>query len=171
MYWVPYDGVGFICEVKCNPTKSNLEKDLTKLQKLVNLRTDPNERFRRPAMQAEAMTHQIHCLVNDENSFSDESHRELFKEYPDAWDLVLIVNEDKLYINSTLPYLNLCLIQVLAAHLNGHISIMDCLGPSLRYLFHFHILIVHTINPILKLQLSTEYRRAAVISVTEPIRY
>jgi hypothetical protein len=105
MNWVPYDGVAFTCEVKSSLSKSNLEKDLKKLNILEELRGNPTKRFPQNLTGTDMVVpHQLHCLVYDENEISRQSRNELFYEYPSAWDLLLIVDEDKLLLNSTLPY-------------------------------------------------------------------
>lgn len=104
MQWIPYNGVAFVSEVKSHLTKSNLKKDLSKLDILQDLRGDPSDRFPNMMAGTNAMVpHQIHCLVYDKNEIDRKTRQELFYEYPDAWDLFLIVDEDKLLLNSTLP--------------------------------------------------------------------
>lgn len=103
MEWVPYDGVAFLCEVKSGLSKSALKSDLEKLETLVDLRGDPSDRFGVRASGGLGVAHQLHCLVYDENRINQSTRDELLDKYPDAWDLMLIVEEDKLLINSTLP--------------------------------------------------------------------
>ncbi|HET7323419.1 MAG TPA: DUF6602 domain-containing protein [Halococcus sp.] len=103
MEWVLYAGVSFLCEVKSSLNKSALEHDLKKLQTLADLRSDPSDRFGVSARGKASVNHQLHCLVYDETEINKRTRDELLDEYPDAWDLLLIVDEDTLLINSTLP--------------------------------------------------------------------
>lgn len=105
MTWVPYDGVSFVVEVKKNLTKTNFKADLEKLQKLSALRGDSSGRFHQHTRSAYSVNHQLRCLVYDEEEISDASKNELMEEYKDIWDLILIVENDEIYINSTLPIL------------------------------------------------------------------
>ncbi|MGB9952173.1 DUF6602 domain-containing protein [Haloarcula marismortui] len=105
MYWVPYDGVAFICEVKSKLTKDKLEGDLSKLDILRKIRGNPSDRFPDNISGTNMMVpHQLHCLIYDKNEINQQTQKELLYEYPNSWDLLLIVNEDKLLMNSTLPY-------------------------------------------------------------------
>lgn len=154
MNWVPYDGVAFVGEVKSHLSKPNLKKDLSKLDTLKSLRGSPSERFPKSSSGTDMMVpHQLHCLVYDKNEIDRQTRKELFYKYPDAWDLCLIVEEDKLLLNSTLP---------LAHHLfnresqngefkwchirNGLLWLIVALSVSIP-----HPPVVYTTNPLVKM--------------------
>ena len=106
MSWVPYDGVSFLCEVKSSLSKSSLESDLEKIEKLVDLRDSPEDRFHTYTSTPYSVNHQLMCLVYDEENIADSSKSDLLEEYSDVWDLMLVVEEDEMYVNSTLPFMD-----------------------------------------------------------------
>lgn len=102
MTWVPLEGVSFLCEIKSQVDKRRLSSDLKKLSILRNLELDPNDRFGVTVSGDYSVEHQIHCLVYDKSSISDDSLNSLLED-TDVWDLVLLVEDDVLIVNQTLP--------------------------------------------------------------------
>jgi hypothetical protein len=106
MTYVPLIGTAFLCEVKNKIDSGRLEKDLKKLQKVSRLARE-EDRSHAVAQTGKYTTDSlIKCLVYDENSISDERLEELLMKYEDSWDLLLLVQDDILLVNSTLPIFN-----------------------------------------------------------------
>lgn len=101
--YVPLKGAAFLCEVKSEIDASRLEKDLQKLEKVTRLIDFEDKRWGMSMTGSYSTSHQIRCLVYDENSISEDTLTNLVIEYGDAWDLLLIVEDDTLLINSSLP--------------------------------------------------------------------
>jgi hypothetical protein len=123
MKWVPYDGTAFICEVKSEINTSKLEDDLAKLAKLKKIEADnqynrfPNnsggtrmytepERGQKKNPQEIYVNHQLKCLVYDECSISESSLREIAETDTEIWDLILIADENILYVSPELPFVD-----------------------------------------------------------------
>lgn len=102
MTWIPLEGVSFLCEIKSRVDKGRLKSDLEKLSVLRSLETDPDDRFGITVSGDYSVDHQIHCLVYDKSSISDDSLNSLL-DGTNAWDLVLLVEDDILIVNQTLP--------------------------------------------------------------------
>lgn len=100
--WVPLEGVSFLCEVKSRIDKPRLESDLEKLEIVRDLEMDPDERFGTKVHGEYSVDHQLHCLVYDRCSISNNSLNSLLKENS-VWDMVLLVEDDILIVNNTLP--------------------------------------------------------------------
>jgi len=100
--WVPLEGVAFICEVKSRLDKGRLQSDIEKLEKIRNLEQEPEDRFGTKISGDFTIDHQLHCLVYDRSSISDDTLNEILAGN-DAWDLVLLVEDDTLIVNQTLP--------------------------------------------------------------------
>lgn len=103
MTYVPLAGAAFIAEVKSEVDSGRLESDLQKLDKITSLFDEDGDRF--PIAQTGEYTssRQIRCLVYDENSISEDTLAELLLAYEDCWDMILFVQENRLFINSSLP--------------------------------------------------------------------
>lgn len=123
MTWVPYDGVAFISEVKSEINTTKLESDLEKFAKLKKIESDNlQNRFSRDTpgtrMYVELepgekgygemmnVDHQLKCLVYDNASISESSLRERLQVDTEIWDLLLIVEENILFISPKLPFAN-----------------------------------------------------------------
>jgi hypothetical protein len=121
MRWVPYDAVAFVCEVKSRLSTSSVESDLEKLAKLKSIEPDDqSKRFAgnvsttsifnerpdgtRRDTTVTTVNHQLKCLVYDEASISEDSLRERLRTDTEIWDLVLIVDEDLIFISPELPF-------------------------------------------------------------------
>lgn len=121
MTWVPYDGVAFVAEVKSEINTSKLESDLEKFAKLTQIEPDSQySRFPRGTavtrMYIEPepgkkgykkkvhVNHQLKCLVYDSASISDSSLRKRLGVDTEIWDLLLIVDENILYVSPELPF-------------------------------------------------------------------
>lgn len=104
MNWVPLEGISFLCEVKSRVDKGRLESDLRKLEILRELEIDPDDRFPTKVHGDYTVDHQLHCLIYDKGTISDDTLNSLL-DGSDAWDLVLLVEDDTLIVNGTLPIL------------------------------------------------------------------
>ncbi|GAB3705142.1 hypothetical protein [Halorubrum pallidum] len=104
MTYVPLIGTAFLCEVKSKIDSGRLEKDLTKLRKVSKLAKSEQRTFAISQTGTYTTNSQIKCLVYDERSISDERLVDQLIEYQDAWDLLLIVQDDVLFVNSSLPF-------------------------------------------------------------------
>lgn len=106
MTYVPLTGVAFLCEVKSKIDSGRLEKDLSKLRKVSDLAKKEDRSF--PFSQTGNYTteNQIKCLVYDENSISEETLVDKLIENRESWDLLLLVQDNVLFVNSTLPIFN-----------------------------------------------------------------
>ena len=100
--WIPLEGISFLCEVKSRIDKGRLDSDLEKLEILRRLERDPDDRFATKVHGEYCVDHQLHCLVYDCSSIADETLNALLTEST-AWDMVLLVEEDTLIVNNTLP--------------------------------------------------------------------
>lgn len=100
--WVPLQGVSFLCEVKSRIDKGRLESDLEKLGIVRSLEEDPDERFGTKVHGDYCVDHQVHCLVYDRSSISDKALNSLLEDNT-SWDMVLIVEDDVLVVNKSLP--------------------------------------------------------------------
>lgn len=101
--WVPLEGVSLLCEVKSRVDKGRLESDLRKLEILRELEVDPDDRFSTKISGEYTVDHQIHCLVYDRGHIADETLNTALADST-AWDVVLLVEDDTLIVNETLPF-------------------------------------------------------------------
>lgn len=106
MSYVPLRGTAFLCEVKSKIDAGRLEKDLSKLEKVTQLIDMEGSRWGAAQTGPYTTDHQIRCLVYDENSISEEALVDKVLEYKNSWDLLLIVEDNTLLVNSTLPIFN-----------------------------------------------------------------
>lgn len=106
MTYVPLIGAAFLCEVKSKIDSGRLEKDLKKLQKVSQLAKAENRSFGVAQTGEYTINEQIKCLVYDENSISEEKMVDKLINYQNSWDLLLLVQDDILFVNSTLPIFN-----------------------------------------------------------------
>lgn len=104
MTYVPLIGAAFLCEVKSKIDSVRLEKDLIKLRKVSKLAKNEQRNFAISQAGRYTTDDQIKCLVYDGRSISDEKLVDQLIEYQDAWDLLLIVQDDVLFVNSSLPF-------------------------------------------------------------------
>lgn len=121
MKWVTFEGIAFVCEVKSELNNTSLESDLEKLAKLKTLEYDnPKDRFPNqyggtrmyiksdgPEKKAAVKTtveHQLKCLVYDNASISETDLRERIQTDPEIWDLLLVVDENVLFVSPNLPF-------------------------------------------------------------------
>lgn len=103
MTWVPYHGVAFVCEVKSSLTTTALRDDLEKTAKLQQIERD--EGFGVTISGSANVDHQLKCLVYDKaSSVSDETLIEILEDNLNAWDLVLLVEDDEIIANPNLPF-------------------------------------------------------------------
>jgi len=106
MTYVPLSGVAFLCEVKSKIDSGRLEKDLTKLRKVAKLTKKGGRSFAFSQTGDYTTDNQIKCLVYDENSISEEMLVDKLIENKEFWDLLLLVQDNVLFVNSTLPVFN-----------------------------------------------------------------
>jgi len=103
MTYVPLKGAAFLCEVKSELDAGRLESDLAKLEKVTELIDKESERWGVAQTGEYTTNHQLRCLVYDENSISDEQLVDSLIDFNNAWDLLLVVESNRLYVNSSLP--------------------------------------------------------------------
>lgn len=113
--WVPYDAVAFVCEVKSNMTTRSLEDDLEKLNKLRNLDDHSEDRFSGPIntgtvghpdmgeSYSSAVPRQLHLLVYDTCDVAQETYTDILSEYAEAYDMMLIIENDTAVLNPNTP--------------------------------------------------------------------
>lgn len=103
MSWVPYHGVAFICEVKSALTTTALRDDLDKTGKLSEMEREGG--FGVTIGGGVTVDYQLKCLVYDEvQSVSTETIYDILEQNKDAWELVLLVEENELIANPKLPF-------------------------------------------------------------------
>ncbi|WP_126662015.1 DUF6602 domain-containing protein [Haloterrigena salifodinae] len=103
MTWVPYHGVAFICEVKSRLTTTALRNDLEKTGKLQQIEREGS--FGVTIGGNMTVNHQLKCLVYDDSSnVNEETMVEILEENLEAWDLVLLVEEDMIIAHPKLPF-------------------------------------------------------------------
>lgn len=103
--FVPYDSVAFIIEVKQTLDSSNLKKDLNKLDKLRTFKT--GQKFPRYAYPLHAtflkLTRPLRILFCYEARISRQRFSETLDSYKEAWDMLLVLSEDMVLLNTSLP--------------------------------------------------------------------
>lgn len=103
MTWVPYHGVAFICEVKSTLSTTALRDDLEKTAKLQQIERENG--FGVTIGGSTNVDHQLKCLVYDNSSsVSDETLIEILEDNLNAWDLLLMVEDDEIIANPNLPF-------------------------------------------------------------------
>lgn len=105
--WVPYEGVAFICEVKSSLQKQKLSDDLKKLEQVSKLDDTINQRFGAYGKGEFTSKDPTKCLVYNEESIADDTLERLLSENMEAWDMLLIVEDDLLILNTQLPFADL----------------------------------------------------------------
>jgi len=121
MKWVPLEGVAFLCEVKSRVDKGRIQSDLQKLSILRELESDPDDRFGVTVSGDYSVDHQLHCLIYDRSSISDETLNSNLSE-SEVWDLVLLVEDDVLIINHTLPVIEILKFQAVKSQASNMAS-------------------------------------------------
>jgi hypothetical protein len=101
--WIPFEAVAFICEVKSKLTKTALEGDFDKLQSISTLSDEMESRFNLTVSYDYSVTHPLQCLVYDEESIANDTFSDILHSNLAHWDLLLIVENDVLLINRSLP--------------------------------------------------------------------
>jgi hypothetical protein len=71
--WVPLEGISFLCEIKSRIDKGRLESDLEKLEIVRSIEVDPDDRFGTDVTGSYSVYYQLHCLVYDQSSISDDT--------------------------------------------------------------------------------------------------
>jgi len=104
--FIPYDSVAFIVEVKQTLKLDNLEKDLLKFSKLNELIVGTRFLLPRPyeTYSPLKIDRPVRILLYYEASIDkDKGFNLLNEKYSDSWDILLIVKEGEVYLNTTLP--------------------------------------------------------------------
>jgi len=101
--WVPYEGLAFLCEVKSALTKSALEADLDKLEKVRQIEQAGDDRFGPNVGGEYTIEEPLRCLVYDSAQIADDTLEDILSDRLAEWDLVLIAEEDTLILNADLP--------------------------------------------------------------------
>lgn len=99
--FVPYDAVAFITEVKQTLNKGALKKDLRKLDKLNKLRL--GKRFGVTIGGDFNIQRPLRALFYYESEISDKTLLELLNKYESAWDLTIVLEDDMILANPSLP--------------------------------------------------------------------
>ena len=103
MMWVPYRGVAFVCEVKSRMTTTALRDDLEKTRKLSQIEREDG--FGVTIGGSTNVDHQLKCLVYDDASaVNDDTKIEILENNMEAWDLVLLVEDDIIIAHPELPF-------------------------------------------------------------------
>lgn len=99
--FVPYDAVAFIVEVKQTLTKTVLENDLKKLDKLSKLKI--GERFGVLFTGDYVIQRPLRILFYYESEIADATALGMLNKYRNAWDFMAILMDDVLFGNPSLP--------------------------------------------------------------------
>lgn len=100
---VPYDSVAFIIEVKQTLTIPNLENDLAKFEKIKSLKINPQRFNFNCWFPADLIKRPIRVLFYYESQADIEKVFGLL-DSSDSWDLCIIVKDNNVLMNSTIPY-------------------------------------------------------------------
>jgi hypothetical protein len=100
---IPYDAVGFLVEVAKKMEKEKLEEDLTKLQKIGRLAITAN-RFGLTVGGNYLVDRPLRILFYVENDIAENTLNQLLVQFYDAWDAVMILNENKILVNMSLKF-------------------------------------------------------------------
>jgi hypothetical protein len=105
---VPYDSVAFVTEVKQTLTLPNIEKDLAKLEKLSKLPISNNRGglyADRRIFQGYRINRPLRILFYYEaKAKPDKVYKLLEGSFAKSWDLCIVLKEEVILLNSTLPY-------------------------------------------------------------------
>lgn len=101
--WVPFESMAFMCEIKANLTKKNLENDFKKLEPITKVSEGLEDRFGVTASGNYCVDYPLRCLVYDEESISQETMSKILENNIEFWDLILLVKKDLLIVNHKLP--------------------------------------------------------------------
>ena len=100
--FLPYDSVAFVTEVKQELSKTALENDLKKLEKLTKLKTS-EKRFGVLITGNYTIKRPLRILFYYESRIAQETMYELLVNYMNAWDFVIILKDNMLLGNSCIP--------------------------------------------------------------------
>lgn len=101
--WVPFESVAFICEVKSQLTKQSLTDDFEKLKSISMISEGINNRFGPIITGDYTLEEPLQCLVYDKSSIADATLDEILQDNNQHWHMVLIVENDVLLLNRTIP--------------------------------------------------------------------
>lgn len=101
--FIPYDAVAFVVETKKAVTKSALESDLDKFERLSKLKTGKT-RFGITSIGGKyTIKRPLRILFYYEKDINETTMFNLLKKYEKSWDLVVILEENFLIGNQALP--------------------------------------------------------------------
>ena len=99
--FLPYDAVAFIVEVKQTLTKTSLEDDLKKLDKLHKL--EVGKRFGVHFSTKYSIQRPLRILFYYESDIAEETLLVLQKKYQNAWDFITILMDGTIFGNPSMP--------------------------------------------------------------------
>lgn len=102
--YIPLDGVAFLVEVKQTLTKPYLLDDLSKFYNISNTNTDG--RFGATFTGPYSVGHPIKILAYYDKSIDNDIFFQILHEQSNCWDFVLLVKDDILYVNPSLPWVD-----------------------------------------------------------------
>ena len=102
--YIPLDAVAFLIEVKQTITKPALKDDLDKMDYISKINTDG--RFGVTFTGMYSVSHPIKILAYYDKQIDDEEFFNTLIEHLEDWDIILLVEEDILYVNPILPWVN-----------------------------------------------------------------
>lgn len=155
MTWVPYHGVAFICEVKSSLTTTALREDLQKTAKLQEIERE--EGFGVTIGGSANVDHQLKCLVYDKSSsVSEETLLDILESKKEAWDLVLLVEDDEIIANPDLPFAETLKHPLYAYGESENEGLVHAPNGLLWFLAFISVSIPHppaitTVNPLLQM--------------------
>jgi len=109
--YVSYDSCAFIVEVAQTLTKKQLQEDLNKLGKLNTLNKklgwlQKGKRFQAPILGGQAnVEYPLRILFYYEASISGEELASAISKETECWDILIILQKERLLINTSLPIL------------------------------------------------------------------
>lgn len=100
--YIPLDAVAFLIEVKQTLTKTNLKKDLYKMENISTSET--SGRFGVTFKGAYSVSYPLKVLAYYEEQISKEEFIKILNKHREYWEMILLVKEDILYVNPTMPW-------------------------------------------------------------------
>ena len=102
--YIPLDAVAFLIEVKQTITKPALKEDLDKMDYISKINTDG--RFGVTFTGMYSVSHPMKILAYYDKQIDDKEFFDILIEHLEDWDAILLVEEDILYVNPRLPWVN-----------------------------------------------------------------
>lgn len=105
-YYIPYDAAAFIVQIKQDLDKNKLQMDLEKLRKLRSLPLSQNRIpvsiiGLDPVLKVGGSSiDPLNILIYvNQRTKKSKSIEDLLRDFKDCWDLVLVLSQNKLYVN------------------------------------------------------------------------